>query len=467
MAAADGGPDVSVGPDTGDGNGGPDSGDASDSGTIIIPPGCDPTADPKDAAACVDDTFAVFVDGTNGSDSTGTGMKAAPFKMITTAITKLGKKSRIYVCEGTYAEKLTVTTPITIAGGFKCSDWSYSGTKSKIAPSSKGYGLQVTGANGVVVSDFDMKVLDATVDGESSIVTFVANSTVTFTRIDATAGNGKKGTDQSQVARVDPAAKGTDGSGLNGGPGAKNQCPGGDSVGGNGGTVATQGPSGGTPLLGGGQPGQSATAADCDTPSLGKAGAAGTSGPSAPKITALGELDATGWKPMAGGNGEPGTVGQGGGGSSATQGGGGGGGAGGCGGAGGVGGIGGGASIALLAFQSTVDLRSVSLAAKLAGNGGAGAQGQVGQSFGGGGAGGKGGSVDGCVGARGGVGGDGGAGAGGAGGIASAIVYKGKPPVADSASTLTPGTAGAAGAGTASNAGLPGKNEKMTEIVEP
>ena len=74
----------------------------------VVPSGCDPAAAPKDAPACVANSFAVFVDGTAGAD-TNEGTKESPLKSIGVALTKLGSRSRVYVCEGTYAESVEIT----------------------------------------------------------------------------------------------------------------------------------------------------------------------------------------------------------------------------------------------------------------------------------------------------------------------------------------------------------------------
>ena len=67
------------------GNCGDPSGDGGN-GDVVIPSGCDPNADPKDQPACVDDSFAVFVNGTSGNDQNA-GIKTAPLKTISSAVT--------------------------------------------------------------------------------------------------------------------------------------------------------------------------------------------------------------------------------------------------------------------------------------------------------------------------------------------------------------------------------------------
>jgi hypothetical protein len=77
----------------------------NDSGADVVQPpaGCDPAADPKDAPKCVVSELGVFVDAAGGADS-NPGTKGTPVKSITAALTKLGGKARVYVCEGTYPE---------------------------------------------------------------------------------------------------------------------------------------------------------------------------------------------------------------------------------------------------------------------------------------------------------------------------------------------------------------------------
>ena len=69
----------------------------------VVPAGCDPTASPKDAPKCVVSEFGVFVD-VAGGDEGNAGTKESPVKSIGGALAKLGTKSRVYVCEGTYDE---------------------------------------------------------------------------------------------------------------------------------------------------------------------------------------------------------------------------------------------------------------------------------------------------------------------------------------------------------------------------
>lgn len=64
-------------------------------GDVVVPPGCDPLAEPKDAPKCVVSDFGVFVDGAGGSDGNA-GTKASPVKTLAAALSKLAGKSRVY-----------------------------------------------------------------------------------------------------------------------------------------------------------------------------------------------------------------------------------------------------------------------------------------------------------------------------------------------------------------------------------
>src|SRR6185503_5893816 len=106
-------------------------GGSGDGPGIDAPANCDLSKDPKDSPACVDDSVGVFVDATSGKDSNA-GTKEAPVKTIGAALAKIGSFTRVYVCEGSYAEDLLLDSShdgVSLFGGWKCSDWSYSGGK--------------------------------------------------------------------------------------------------------------------------------------------------------------------------------------------------------------------------------------------------------------------------------------------------------------------------------------------------
>ncbi|HEY1959033.1 MAG TPA: hypothetical protein VGH28_25645 [Polyangiaceae bacterium] len=424
---------------------------------------CDTTKDPKDALGCLDDRVGVFVS-PSGSD-TNPGTKAAPFQTIGKALTSVGTLTRVYVCEGTYAEDVSIAPPVdgvSIYGGFSCTDWSYSGNKPTIGKGN--IALKITGTTkALVIEDVSVKSADGIPGNESSIAALVANATgaVTFTRVSLTAGAGFNGQDGAPGANyTGTAATGNNANGNAGGPTLACTCTVNDpnpSVGGAGGQGggSLQSGAGGGPNLGGGAGGIMNDA--CAGPGSGGDGnPAPTAGTDGVSPAALGAFDATGWAPTAGATGKNGAPGQGGGGGAGTaQGGGGGGGCGGCGGGGGAGGAGGGASIALASIASTVAVNASTLTAGNAGNGGKGAAGQVGQS------GGPHGNGSGCSGGAGGNGSAGGTGAGGAGGISVGVLYKGAVPTVDSATTTATGTAGAKGTG-----GTAGSNDGIAGVAQ-
>lgn len=425
---------------------------------VVQPPaGCDPAADPKDAPKCVVSEFGVFVDATGGSDG-NPGTKDSPVKSITAALGKLGNLNRVYVCEGTYAEHVKLTSATSVYGGFACGAWSYSGTKAKVAPADKGLALELRGASAaVVLSDLELTAKDASEPGESSIAAFVVSSTkATLRRTTITAGKGSDGTDATAAADFAPASA-PDGTGGGAGGAATPNPACVTSMGGAGGKDgATNGGAGVVainPVYPTGNNGAGGTAGPtCAIPAAdGAYGVAGTPGAGA---ATAGTLDATGWKGSDGAAGGAGGNAQGGGGGAqrVATGVGGSGGPGGCGGAGGAKGTAGGSSIALVVFQSSVALEQSTLVAKDAGHGGNAAKGQKGQ-LGSPNPGSPSSGATACAGGYGGVGGSGGGGGGGAGGLSVGVLYKGTAPTVDGASTsaadtlssVTLGQKGAAG----------------------
>jgi hypothetical protein len=436
---------------------------------VVQPPaGCDPAAEPKDAPKCVVSNYGVFVDAT-GVD-TNAGTKDAPLKTIGAALGKLAGKTRVYVCEGTYAEHVKLAKAVAIYGGFACATWSYSGTKPKVAPADVGYALEIADTMGdVSVADMAFVSANAVAEGQSSVAAFVHKaSKVVFLRSDLEAGTGMKGADGAPGATGTITAvtgggavnaSGYPASGTTAGTIKTCTCSSGGTTSGAGGGAPAGAGALGMPTLGGLAPndgvgGLANTNCNAAEPNGGgNTGAEAAKATDAPKVTALGALDATGWIPQAGGAGTSGTPGQGGGGGGGRDGAGGGAGCGGCGGTGGKAGGGGGASVALISVDSSVTLHASTLASKAAGAGGTGGAKGAGAPGGGGKAGGAAGTFDGCAGGDGGRGGDGGSGGGGAGGVAVAVLHKGPAPTNDG-STLTSGTKGAKGAG-----GTPGTND--------
>ncbi len=410
-------------------------GSMGDSGgdTIIPPPNCDLSKDPRDSQSCVADTVGIFVSQTTGLD-TNPGTKEAPVQTIAKGISLTGTLKRLYVCAGTYAEDLSLDAThdgVSIYGGWQCGTWDYLASAQpmigKTNNSAKISGL----TQPIFVEDLTVTAADGVNPGDSSVAMFVANVTnVTFERVTLNAGVGQNGAPGMLTNYTYPTQAMLNGSNASGStPGAATTvtCPGGQmTVGGGGGASGFSGDAG-LPALGGGAGGILGQA--CAGTGTGANGANASAGADATAITTLGALTATGWTPTSGGAGAGGGPGQGGGGGQGSGGGaGGGGGCGGCGGAAATGGGAGGASVALAAFSSTVTVTTSIMSATTCGNGGAGVAGQLAQSlygfYGNG-------SAPGCPGGSGGGGGNGGASAGGAGGISVGVLWKAMQPNVD------------------------------------
>ena len=371
--------------DGGDAGGGVDA-PAGD--VVVVPEGCDAAAEPKDAPKCVVSDFGLFVDAAKGLDANA-GTKDAPVKTIGAALGKLGAKSRIYVCEGTYPEHVKLTSAVALYGGFACATWSYSGTKPTVAPADAGYALEIANTtSNVTIADLSFSAANAVDKGESSIAAFVHKaSNVVIVRCALEAGVGKEGADGAggttgTITAVTGGgavnASGYPASGTTAGTIKTCTCSSGGTSSGAGGGAPAGGGGLGMPTLGGSAPNDGAgglantSCVAAEPNGSGNLGADAANAADGPKVVALGVLAATGWIPQAGTAGPNGTPGQGGGGGGGRDGAGGGAGCGGCGGTGGKGGAGGGASVALLALDSSVVLRASALTSKAGGAGGAG-----------------------------------------------------------------------------------------------
>jgi len=449
-------------------------GDVPDAPT---PPTCVEEADAKDSLDCAVNTYALFVDGTDGLESND-GSRDKPFKSIGKALASLNGRRRIYVCGSTTFDEHVEEKSSAYAhlfGGFACKTWlPDSAAKPKIAPKTAGYALRVSAVNGPLrFEDISFESLAGTKADKSSIAVFVSTSpNVSFKRCDLKANTGFNGDDGDQGATGTPTQgdlNGISATGNTGGAAKTCTCnTGGTSTGGKGGDLvgAVNGTKGQIDTLPpsptANDDGAGSTGATCNASGPGAhRGAAAPPAKDAIKPTSLGALNEQGWTPTNGETGLAGAMGQGGGGGGSrndaipvtNNGGGGGGGCGGCGGSGGTGGTAGGSSIALLAFTAPVKVIASTLAASNAGSGGVGKGGGSGGIAGGAGIG----SNLGCPGNSGGAGGAGGAGSGGAGGVSAAIFHKNGAPT-NQGSTLTNGTKGPLGKGGKSpdNDGLEG-----------
>jgi hypothetical protein len=450
-------------------------------------PPCDMAQEPNQSPCLVSDGYGVFV-ATSGNDS-NSGTHDNPVKSIGHAL-DLAKQAnkRVYICAGTYAEKVVVDVAhdgAGVYGGFDCTNWSYSaGNHVIVAPKQPGYALELDSLQtGATFEDIEFDAADSTSSfaGGSSIVVFAnASSQVVFRRVTLAAGNGSQGsvgaTGGSRVSPSNHYGQSLDGAtatNVNGAAGATCMCPDGKSSsgGGNGGGIgAGQTPGTGTPSYGSpkaGAPGINSVA--CTSGGNGQNGADAPAGTAVSGSMAWGAISSMGWMPAAGTNGSNGAPGQGGGGGGnglGSAGGGGSGACGGCGGTGGNAGTGGGSSIALLSFQSAVTLVQCTLTAHNGGKGGTGGSGELGQLGGSAGSG----TTGGCVGGAGGASAGGNGAQGGPGGLSLGVAYSGNQPTIDGnvtaqAMTLmnvnvgTPGTGGIggnAGAAASSTAGQPG-----------
>jgi hypothetical protein len=399
---------------------------------------CDVNGEPKLEPCVVDARYGVFVSPMGTSN--GSGTKSSPLKSIDAALGVAvpgggSTPKNVYVCAGTYAEAIGITSTrdkVRVFGGFRCSDWAYTGVLPVLAPPGPGIALTLTGLSSAVFADLEIDAQSAPssqpspagVAGASSIAVFASGSSgVVMRRCTITAGQGQPGQDPTPAAEFSgPAPSGVSGRVTGGGDATPNVC--------SNGTGTSTGGAGGSPAAGGdngidGTPGASNkdTVAMCQSSTVGGVGAAGSGGGAGAGASSWAALSSTGWIPGSGQAGGNGAIGQGGGGGASVDatGGGGGGGAGGCGGAGGAAGTGGGSSIAVLAYGSTLDLEQCALSTANAGRGGNGAAGQVGQAAGSHGI--EFGNA--CPGGPGGAGGSGGGGGGGAGGLSVGLVWSG------------------------------------------
>jgi len=445
------------------------------------PPGCTTPENPlQNPEKCLVDAFGAFVSPTG--DDANDGTKAKPFKTIGKALAS--GKTRVVVCEGTYAEALDIGRDVEIYGGVACS-FDKAGP-TPVLDSGKALGLSVSRGN-VRLANLALVAKDATEAGESSIgVAVAAGAALTMVGGAVSAGAGAAGTEgttasnYSALAQSDSKIKGNDGSGNMGGAAqtcAMLGCV--ENVG-----VANTGGSGGVGAAGGGSPGTNGATSVPGAPAgrgnggsydvglatcgVGIPGADASGANGGVGATTPGSIEGGKWTATRGTTGTTARPGQAGGGGSggrdqgAMNAGGGGGGCGGCGGGKGLGGQSGGSSFAVLSMSATVSLENVTLKTATGGKGGKGGDGQIGQLGGLSGAAAA--SGIGCPGGLGGQGGQGGGGGGGAGGHSVAVAYTGTKPTLKS---ITPDVAGTAAAGgepgasaptvTQATSGAPGK----------
>ena len=180
-------PGAAVGSEGGGGEGGADTG-------VKPPADCNDKADPKDSLPCVVSDFGIFVSPSGKPGASG--KKDDPVDTITAALAKTGAIRRIYVCEGSFDERVVLKSAISIYGGFKCADWSYSGTKSVVGKSTEpGYALDVQSVVGAFeIVDLEFVAANGTDASPNSIAArFVGTSGATARRVKLTARDGAAG----------------------------------------------------------------------------------------------------------------------------------------------------------------------------------------------------------------------------------------------------------------------------------
>ena len=449
---------------------------------------CDRASAPHDDGCVIAEAYGVFV-APAGSDS-NPGTRTAPLLTLGQGmdVAKAAGK-RVYVCAGTFPEKLVVSTArdgVNVYGALDCATWSYGPlNKVVVAPTETGYALDVEGLQaGITFEDveFDAQPASYGSAGQSSIAVFANGSqNVAFERVTIVAGNAADGAPgASPGAAAGDGGSNTPGSnwfgtppgyselnGINaadagGPPSAHCTCPDQSATSGGqgGGPMNIPTPGAGTPSYsdaGTGAPGVNAQQCNSQGSGGGYGGDAPVPAPDMPSAS-FGVCSATGWAPgigVVGTDGKPGQGGGGGGNGRLSSGSGGGGACGGCGGAGGKPGVGGGSSIALLSYHSNVAFAGCVLMAKGAGNGGAGGGGEPGQAGGSPGSPSGSGVGVGCAGGAGGAGAGGNGAQGGPGGLSLGIGYIGAPPTIDGSAVtqvasragIVLGSAGMGGAG--------------------
>ena len=188
-------------------DGGAESGgDAAGDGPLEAPSECHEKADPKGEPRCVVNGFAIFVSATGNDANEGT--KEKPLQTIGAALAK--GKARVYVCEGTYAEHVKVTSGISLVGGFACSGWTYTGTKAKVAPADAGFALELANADGVSVSDLSFEAAAGTAASRSSVAAFARGAKGRLLRVELIAHEGKDGANAVTASNYDAALMGDD-----------------------------------------------------------------------------------------------------------------------------------------------------------------------------------------------------------------------------------------------------------------
>lgn len=441
-------------------------------------PDSEPAPAPLEGTPVVDElveSFGVFVSTTGKAGGDGTRM--SPFATIAEGIEAAKQNGkRVYVCEGTYREAITIADGISMVGGLDCSSpkWTLGNARSRIESPTIPAVTASSIAKTTRFERFEAIAPDATSDSPTSIALAAKDAaSLTIAKSRIVAGNGASGAEGVEPSPTVVTGNPDGSAGMNkreycwwtgdktcfetygfnrepGGAGALIKCNGVEAnrggEGGSGGVWEVTIPPGQTVAIPTPKSGLTATAGVA--PSAGSV--AGTSGASGGRgvLTREGFITGDGTKGTKGASGVGGAGGTGAAPGTAdfqgqpywygTHGS--GGGAGGCGGVAGTPGKGGGASIAAFVVDGAVKIVASELVAKRGGNGGRGTFGSAPT------AGGKGGPmIDNTVGTNGSPGGAGspaGASGSGAGGSSIVLVFFGAEPKLD-ATTLAVGEPGA------------------------
>jgi len=131
-----------------------------------------------------------------GLDS-DSGTKDAPFRSIGHAISVASASKTpldVLICEGTYAENLTVTASTGLHGGYDCKTWARTGARAVVVPSS-GVALHIEGVAGPMrMSKITFQSANATTAGGSSqAVQIVGSKGISIDHSAIIAGNGANG----------------------------------------------------------------------------------------------------------------------------------------------------------------------------------------------------------------------------------------------------------------------------------
>jgi hypothetical protein len=270
-----------------------------------------------------------------GSD-TNPGTQAQPLRTISAAVIKAeasSPPSSVDVAGGTYGEGsgVTITSSVTIDGGFDPSTWLPSSTQTTTITGAP-QAVYADNANGVLLENLTLQASAPSGSGQSSYGLHEVNSAnVTLNDVKVSAGNGATGYTDTALAAV--GANGTNGAGGgngkssggctssygNGGAGGPSATPGG-----NGGVGGCSGGNGGNGTPGrtapGGAPGGAGGAGGIGDSqfdgggAVGSYGANGTTGsPGTGGTNTLADASST-WAGAAGGSGATGQYGGGGGG---------------------------------------------------------------------------------------------------------------------------------------------------------